>query len=133
MGGGLEWRPVTRFALGVEARYRVEDRGPRGFWRTSDARTGFSGAVGITLRLGRGDGGRGSGGYGSPPRLPPEPPATIMGNAADVVGTALDALGTPYVWGGTAGNGVDCSGLGPYAYGHAGGRRARAGPPPAPG
>ena len=38
IGGGLEWRPFSRFALGAEARYRVEDRGPRGFWRTSDAR-----------------------------------------------------------------------------------------------
>ncbi len=32
-GAGLEWRPLGRFALGGEARWRVEDRGPRGFWR----------------------------------------------------------------------------------------------------
>src|SRR5207244_5014809 len=127
MGGGLEARPRSGLALGAEARYRGEERGPRGFWRTSDARTGFSGAVGITLRLGRGEGGRGSGGYGSPPRLPPEPPATITGSAADIVRTALDALGTPYLWGGTAGNGVDCSGLIQYAYGQHGIRLPRTG------
>ena len=127
VGGGIEWRPLARFALGAEARYRVEDRGPRGFWRTSDARTGLSGAVGITLRLGRGEGGRGSGGYGSPPRPPPEPPATITGSAADIVRTALDALGTPYLWGGTAGNGFDCSGLIQYAYGQHGIRLPRMG------
>ena len=127
VGGGIEWRPLSRFALGAEARYRVEDRGPRGFWRTSDARTGLSGAVGITLRLGRGEGGRGSGGYGSPPRPPPEPPATITGSAADIVRTALDALGTPYLWGGTAGNGFDCSGLIQYAYGQHGIRLPRMG------
>jgi len=40
----------------------------------------------------------------------------IVGNAGGVVRTALDALGTPYVWGGTAANGFDCSGLVQWAY-----------------
>ena len=33
-----------------------------------------------------------------------------------VVETALQAIGTPYEWGGTAGDGFDCSGLIQYAY-----------------
>src|SRR2546421_435294 len=47
---------------------------------------------------------------------PPERPRTITGNAVEIVKTALDALGTPYVWGGTAENGFDCSGLVQWAY-----------------
>ena len=116
VGGGAEWQPVSWFALGVETRYRVEDRGPRGFWRVGPgARSGLSGALGVSIGLGnrRGGGARG----GAPKALPLEPPATITGNAADVVRTALDAVGTPYRWGGTAENGFDCSGLIQYAYG----------------
>lgn len=124
-GAGLEWRPFSRIALGVEARYRVEDRGPRGFWRLEGAREGFSGAVGLAIGLGKGEGGRGKGGSGSDVRLPPEPPANITGSAADVVRTALDALGAPYKWGGTAENGFDCSGLIQYAYGQYGIRLPR--------
>ena len=30
--------------------------------------------------------------------------------------SALDVIGTPYVWGGTAANGFDCSGLVQWAY-----------------
>ena len=52
-------------------------------------------------------------------------PGTIAGNAADVVHTALAALGTPYVWGGTAANGFDCSGLVQWAYGQHGIRLPR--------
>src|SRR2546430_8857179 len=49
-------------------------------------------------------GGSGARGNGAPPDLPPpEPPATISGNAATVVQTALEALGTPYIWGGKIG------------------------------
>ena len=35
LGMGVAWRPVSGVALGFEARYRIEDRGPRGFWRTA--------------------------------------------------------------------------------------------------
>lgn len=116
LGVGVAWRPVGGVALGVEARYRLEDRGPRGFWRSAQrSRDGVSAALGLSLGFGRGEpgGGRGSRGARLPP---PEPPLVIAGNAADIVRTALDALGTPYAWGGTAANGFDCSGLIQYAY-----------------
>lgn len=118
VGGGLEWRPTEWLALGAEARYRVEDRGPRGFWRLrSDARTGLGLAVGFGVSIGRG---------ARTSRLPPvTPPETITGGAADVVRTALASLGSPYQWGGTAENGFDCSGLIQYAYGHYGIRLPR--------
>lgn len=124
LGAGLEWRPIQSFAFSAEARYRVEDRGPRGFWRLrSDARKGFGLSVGLGVRFRRG-----AAGTESAPRsrLPPlTVPATIGGNAATVVRTALDALGTPYKWGGTAENGFDCSGLVQYAYGQNGVRLPR--------
>jgi cell wall-associated NlpC family hydrolase len=113
IGGGAEWQPVSWFAVGVEARYRLEDRGPRGFWRAgAGARTGLSGALGVSIGWGKGSGGRAPG-----RSLPVELPVAITGNAADVVQTALDAIGVPYRWGGTADNGFDCSGLIQYAYG----------------
>jgi cell wall-associated NlpC family hydrolase len=49
----------------------------------------------------------------------------VSGNAADVVQTALESLGTPYLWGGSADNGFDCSGLIQYAYGQHGIRLPR--------
>jgi cell wall-associated NlpC family hydrolase len=119
VGGGVEWRPISPFALGIEARYRLEDRGPRGFWRPSrESRDGVSLAARVSVAVGGGGGGGGGGGTRAPePRLPaPAVPLMITGNAADVVRTALDALGTPYQWGGTAANGFDCSGLIQYAY-----------------
>jgi cell wall-associated NlpC family hydrolase len=116
VGGGAEWQPVSWFALGVETRYRLEDRGPRGFWRTGpSARGGLSGALGVSIGLRKG--GRRSRRTDSERSLPVEPPVAITGNAADVVQTALDAVGAPYRWGGTADNGFDCSGLIQYAYG----------------
>lgn len=130
VGGGLEWRPFDRFALGLEGRYRDEDRGPRGFWAAGGSpRKGFSLSLGIALGLG----GRGGGMSRSNPSVPapvpsnapPEPPTVISGSAADVVRTALDVLGTPYQWGGTAANGFDCSGLIQYAYGQHGVRLPR--------
>ena len=113
VGAGVEWRPQSWVALGVEAVYRLQDVGPRGFWRTArGARDGIAAAAGLSLTIGKGTGRNGA----SPRREAPEPPRTISGNAADVVRTALDVLGTPYVWGGTAANGFDCSGLVQWAY-----------------
>lgn len=107
VGGGAEWQPVPWIALGIETRYRIEDRGPHGFWRAGPtARNGLSAGLGISV------------GFGKKKTLPPvEPPAAVTGNAADVVQTALSVIGTPYRWGGTAENGFDCSGLIQYAYG----------------
>ena len=119
IGGGVEWRPIPWVAVGLEARYRLQDVGPRGFWRSSAAsRDGVSLSFGASLGIG----GRESGGARStpsprpPPLPPPTPPLMIIGNAGGVVRTALNALGTPYVWGGTAANGFDCSGLVQWAY-----------------
>src|SRR5207245_1163412 len=97
------------------------------FWRPGDdARKGVSAAIGISLSSGRASARTGQSGVGAPPDLPPPaPPTTITGNAADVVQTALESLGTPYVWGGTADNGFDCSGLVQYAYGQHGVRVPR--------
>ena len=127
VGGGLEWRPVGWLGLGSEIRYRLEDRGPHGFWNARpDARKGVSAVIGVSIGLGKTGGSRRQGGYGAPPDLPPPlPPATITGNAGDVVETAIESLGTPYVWGGTADNGFDCSGLIQYAYGQHGIRLPR--------
>lgn len=125
VGGGLEWRPWDRVAIGLEGRYRVEDRGPRGFWAGGGSpRKGLSLSLGLAIGLGHRSRGVAAGRGG--PRLgPPEPPTTITGSAADVVRTALDVLGTPYQWGGTAENGFDCSGLIQYAYGQHGIRLPR--------
>ena len=130
VGGGLEWRPFDRFAVGLEGRYRDEDRGPRGFWSAGGSpRKGLSLSLGVAIGLGHRGGGMSRSSGGSPPSMPvnapPQPPATISGSAADVVRTALDVLGTPYQWGGTAANGFDCSGLVQYAYGQHGVRLPR--------
>jgi len=127
VGGGVEWRPLSWFAAGAELRYRVEDRGLRGFWRTGNgARTGVSAALGFAIGLGGVGRGRAMSGTGAPPELPPPaPPTNISGNAVDIVQTALESLGTPYTWGGTADNGFDCSGLVQYAYGQHGIRLPR--------
>ena len=123
IGGGVEWRPISWVAVGLEARYRLQDVGPRGFWRSAaGSRDGVSLSFGASLGIGNGQWGGGGGGARSapsgrpPPLPPPTPPLMIIGNAGGVVRTALDALGTPYVWGGTAANGFDCSGLVQWAY-----------------
>ena len=122
VGAGLEWRPVPLMSLGVEARYRLDDRGPRGFWRPApDARAGPSLAVGIALHVGRRRGGTSDAASASP--VPP--PEVVTGNAASVVETAIAVIGTPYQWGGSADNGFDCSGLIQYAYGQHGIRLPR--------
>ena len=65
VGGGVEWRPVSAFAVGVEARYRLEDRGPRGFWRpVTGAPDGVSLAARVAIAVGRGGGGGGEEGGG---------------------------------------------------------------------
>src|SRR5436305_1960717 len=79
LGGGVEWRPLGWLALGTEVRYRLEDRGPRGFWNPrSDARRGVSAVLGVSVGGGRRGGGRGRGGYGGPPELPPAAPPTTI-------------------------------------------------------
>lgn len=144
LGAGVEWRPISWVGLGVEVRYRLQDIGPRGFWRaSSNSRDGVDAALTFSLGVGKqawrgaggggGGGGSGSGsgnGGNATPSLStalpaPTPPATIAGNAAGVVRSALDALGTPYVWGGTAENGFDCSGLVQWAYAQHGVRLPR--------
>ncbi|HWC72765.1 MAG TPA: C40 family peptidase [Gemmatimonadales bacterium] len=113
IGGGLEWRPAPWVAFGLEGVYRLQDIGPRGFWRASaDSRGGVAAALGLSLAIGRSRSGAG----GGTPQPEPEPPSEITGNAADVVRSALAVLGTPYVWGGSAENGFDCSGLVQWAY-----------------
>jgi hypothetical protein len=122
LGGGVEWRPGPGFAVGIEGLYRLQDVGPRGFWRAnSESRDGVSVALGISLTIGHALPQRRS----EPRREPPEPPRAITGNAADIVHTALAAIGTPYVWGGTAANGFDCSGLVQWAYSQHGVRLPR--------
>ena len=127
VGGGVEWRPLAGFALGVEARYRLEDRGPRGFWRpVAGAPDGVSLAARVAIAVGGGGGGSGRATGGGAARIPPpEIPLMITGSNTDIVQTALNALGTPYQWGGTAENGFDCSGLIQYAYGQHGIRLPR--------
>src|SRR5207244_7299709 len=103
VGGGVEWRPLAWLALGAEVRYRLEDRGPRGFWNPrDDARSGVSAVLGVSLGGGGGGGaggragGRGGGEYGAPPeRPPPAPPATSSGNAVGVVQTPTEDAAPP--------------------------------------
>lgn len=115
VGGGLEWRPAWWVAFGLESVYRLQDIGPRGFWRsTPGSRNGVSASVGVSLVIGPSR--PAAHASHAPAAPPPEPPLAIAGNAADVVRTALGVLGTPYVWGGSAANGFDCSGLVQWAY-----------------
>jgi cell wall-associated NlpC family hydrolase len=125
IGAGVEWRPLSWVGLSFEGRYRIEDRGPRGFWRTTEARKGVSLALGIAVGIRGGSGARATAAPRPARAPPPEAPLMITGSSADVVRTALNALGTPYQWGGTAENGFDCSGLIQYAYGQHGIRLPR--------
>lgn len=133
-GAGYAWRPLSFLALGLETRYRVEDRNVRGFWQLEPAdRRGFI----VQARVRFGTGGTRVQPTNRPERQRPpiEAPTTtevvrlgIVGGASDevawvaasVVQTALDAMGTPYKWGGGGQSGYDCSGLIQYAYGQHG-------------
>lgn len=131
-GAGIEWRPVHFFAIDAEERYRVSDRGPRGFWRPGAAHKGWSTTLGISIALG-GTSSRAaavprSRGAAAPDPVaadPVRPPLMPVGGTGDVVQTALDVIGSPYQWGGTEQNGFDCSGLIQYAYGRHGIRLPR--------
>ena len=114
LGAGAEWRPFGPLAVGIEAGYAVEDRGPHGFWQLDGRREGWQASAGITFHWGAGSSGRGAGAAAVPPEI--RRPERIDGPAAGVVETALAAIGAPYRWGGTAENGFDCSGLIQYAY-----------------
>ena len=128
IGGGIEWRPISWAAVGTEVVYRLQDVGPRGFWRTTpNARDGVGASIGFSVTIGKAVDRRwpSRGRNEATPPLLLVAPSIITGNAADIVKTALDALGTPYVWGGTAANGFDCSGLVQWAYGQHGIRLPR--------
>lgn len=124
--------PVLPFlAIGLEARYRVEDTGVSGFWRLDPLdRRGFSLAGRVVVGKGlRRSGTPRRGGAAPTPRRPvpvvvpvddgsmPEDVARV---ASSVVTTALEAMGTPYRWGGSGATGYDCSGLIQWAYGQHG-------------
>jgi cell wall-associated NlpC family hydrolase len=129
MGMGAEWRPIPSAALGVEAVYRFQDIGPRGFWRSGgsalNSRDGVALSIGMSLTVGSKARALPAPRSTQPRQPPPQPPLMIIGSAAGVVNTALNALGTPYVWGGTAANGFDCSGLIQWSYGQHGIRLPR--------
>jgi cell wall-associated NlpC family hydrolase len=130
-GAGFEWRPFSFVALAVEERYRVSDRGPRGFWRPGEPHKGWGTSVGLSIAVGsaRRRPTRVAAGNEVPtPRATPAaPPLMVVGRASNVVETAIAVLGSPYSWGGTAENGFDCSGLIQYAYGKHGIRLPRTG------
>ena len=135
-GGGWALPLFADLSLGLDLRYRWEDRGFRGFWRLDAAdRNGFQ----LQGRVAFGLPGRASPrGPPGPGRVPPDgashdfsPPNSEdvhtlarRGGASDiaaratasVVETALRVMGSPYTWGGTDDNGFDCSGLIQYAY-----------------
>jgi len=133
-GIGYSFGPLRFLSIALESRYRVEDTAVRGFWRLQpEDRRGIM----LLARVTVGAGNRGPGGdrvaAAPPAELRPPSAAELIAAAGDgesdaaaadlralVVQTALDAMGTPYRWGGTGGNGFDCSGLIRYAYGEHG-------------
>ena len=143
-GAGYGFRPLTFLSVGLEARYRAEDRDFAGFWRLHpDDRRGLVIAGRLALSLpgaGRppttalvpGAGTSGTPGVPAPTPAAPDAErrrdlARASGATAEdaraitsVVETALAVMGTPYQWGGSNENGFDCSGLIHYAYGQHG-------------
>lgn len=134
-GGGVTFEPLSFLQVGLDARYRVEDRGANGFWRLSPSdRRGLVLQGGLAFRFGRPRRARaarpeGRAGTTSPTSSRPLGPSEVSALARDggaseetaalaaaVVSTAIDVMGTPYQWGGTDQNGFDCSGLIQYAY-----------------
>lgn len=130
-GAGYALRLFGPVSLGIDARYRAEDGEMRGFWRLQpEDRRGLQ----LLGRLAIGFGGAKSPQQAQQTRADPEfyePPSESELESASgagegssssaalrvaVVQTALDAMGTPYRWGGSDGNGFDCSGLIQFAY-----------------
>src|SRR5256714_1461524 len=53
LGGGVEWRPIPWAALGLETVYRLQDVGPRGFWRAAaKSPDGIAASVGVSGTIG---------------------------------------------------------------------------------
>lgn len=140
LGGGLAARIFAGASVGVEVRYRTEDQRVAGFWNLDSAdlrgiQVQARIAFGIPGRRARSSAPSAEAGGAGP--APPPPAAATADEAyraavaagasdetarvtASVVETALAAMGAPYQWGGTDGNGFDCSGLIQFAYGQHG-------------
>jgi hypothetical protein len=133
-GVGYSFSPLRFLSVAVESRYRVEDTAVRGFWRLQpDDRRGVMLLARVTVGVGNREPGPRTLPAAPARELRPPSDAELIAAAGDgesdgtaanqralVVQTALDAMGTPYRWGGTDGNGFDCSGLIRYAYGEHG-------------
>jgi cell wall-associated NlpC family hydrolase len=135
-GAGYALHLFSSFALGLEGRYRWEDTEVTGFWRRAAGdRDGIQAQLRLTFGVPHGGSAGDARPVGERPPAdagrpsPPDPYATALARGASeeaarvtasVVETALEVMGSPYEWGGTDGNGFDCSGLVQYAYGQHG-------------